>query len=135
MRAWAGGTVCHLIQCVFIQTLINVPSSSLTPLTGSTDGRAKYDTETKQVFLQLTKRFYSRTSKVSDIVNRITTYCCGRGPEGKRIYSIPPTTKRTWVEKFIKLMKEGKEEVALGLVTDASKKRGPKPVLSVEVRG
>lgn len=68
----------------------------------------------------------------SEILRRIESFCLTK-PDGKKVNSVPRTTRLSWLQGYRRLMKEGREDEALALKPVVHKKPGAKPVFTPEV--
>lgn len=93
-----------------------------------------YSDTTKQIFFKILGRHHPRESGVAELVKRVESECIVGGEEGAYLNSIPLSTRRTWVARFLLLHEQGRQREAACLTPLKHAKRGPKPVFTPEVR-
>jgi hypothetical protein len=88
----------------------------------------------KDLFEKLLDRNISRTTNVAELLQRVHSACGGEGLLGNIILNgVEYTTKRSWIERYLKRRKEVQAAEAAGLKPPDGPKRGPKPVFPEEV--
>ncbi len=96
--------------------------------------RKNHDPDVKALFEKLLDRNISRTTNVAELLQHVHSACGGEGHLGNTIlYGVDYTTKRSWIQRYLKRREEVQAAEAAGLKPPDGAKRGPKPVFPEEV--